>query len=665
MNDIGPLLSSPKFPDKARTRVAYWLNLSLLLTIGILVILTLSLAMSQLDPATKQQLLVVQLALMVLFGGAWAFMHIGFARAELAQAKEQLATEILERQQDEVTLRLAKENAEAATRSKSEFLANMSHEIRTPMNGVVSMTSLLQATDLSEEQRFFVNTIRHSSDTLLTIINDILDLSKAESGRLGIERHPLNLHRSVEEVLDLLAPKAAEKDLELVYTIQRSVPVTVQSDATRLRQVLINIVSNAIKFTPQGDVSVWVEAKVLDDQQVELHFAIRDTGIGIAPDHMQRLFQPFSQADASNTRNYGGTGLGLAISKRLCELMGGSIWVESEEHVGSTFHFTIIAPIVATATPDAAVAQSAHTTPSALQCRSALIVDDNPMVRQILQQTMGEWGMVSTLAASGAEALALVRRQTRFDIAIIDMQMPGMSGLVLAKELRKLAADMPIVMTSSLGVPMYAAANNRFLHDMPIMISPAPGANEQREAVRQLGVKSIIFKPVKPSVLRAALLEHFDIAPSSDMPEPSDNSKLGESVDANMGQHHPLHILIAEDNVTNQKVALRMLDRLGYRADVAVNGVEAVKALREQKYDIILMDIQMPEMDGLEATRKIRADLAASDQPYIIAMTAAVMQVDRQKCLEAGMDDFLAKPARLEELAQALKSYLPLSARAR
>ena len=603
--------------------------------------------------------------------GEWEWLHIRQRILSLDDvgnpAQVLLFLDIItDRKNYELALHQANETAEVATRSKSEFLANISHEIRTPMNGVVAMTSLLQATELSEEQKFYVNTIHQSSDTLLTIINDILDLSKAESGRLGIEHLPINLYRSIEEVLDLLVPKAAEKDLELVYRIARTVPVMVMGDGTRLRQILLNLVSNAIKFTPRGEICVSVEAKPVDAQQVELHFAIRDTGIGIAPDQMQRLFQPFSQADASNTRWYGGTGLGLVISKRLCELMGGTVWAESEQFVGSTFHFTVTAPIV-TPTPEAIELQAIYNSHPALEQRTALIVDDNQTVRQMLQQTLSEWGMIPTLAASGADALALVttkppgenKSESKFDIVIIDMQMPGMAGLVLAKELRRRVAALPIVMTSALGVPMYAAGDNRYLHDLPVVVPSPLAVSDQREAVRQLGVKNILLKPIKPSVLRAALLEHLDKATVCDGADDHNAmSESKESIDGEMGRHHPLRILLAEDNVTNQKVALRMLKRIGYEADVVINGMEAVKKLHEQNYDIVLMDVQMPEMDGLEATRQIRTQIAAPNQPYIIAMTAAAMQLDREKCLESGMDDFLAKPARLEDLAQALKRYL-------
>ncbi|MCC6169084.1 MAG: response regulator [Caldilineaceae bacterium] len=556
---------------------------------------------------------------------------------------------ITDQKQGEAALRLAKENAEAAARAGYEFLANMSHEIRTPMNGVVGMASLLQSTELSEGQRLYVDAIRHSSDALLAVVDDILGFSKTAPGGLSLERQPMEPHRCVEEVLDLLAPRAAEKDLELVYTVERSVPAAVLGDAARLRQVLSNVVSTVLEWTAQGTVSISLDAQSLDDREVELHFAVGNTGIAPA----DRPPQPGSlhPVDAAHTPIQGDAAGALARSANLCLLMGGRLWADSHPQAGATLHFTVVSPAIA---PTGA--QDIFEAHPALDRRTALVVDDNPPARQILRQMLNHWGITVTPVASGAEALALMRTQARFDIAVIDMQMPGMSGLALVRELRKLAADLPVIMTSALGAPMYAAGNPRGLQELPVMLPAALAANERHEAARQLGVRDILLKPVKPSKLRTALLGHFNTTSAAG--DPDQPLVSGAPQGAGSDDRQPLRILLAEDNLTNQKVALHMLKRLGYGADVAVNGLEAVGAAHRRRYDVILMDIQMPEMDGLKATHQIRTELAAPDQPYIIAMTAAAMQYDAERCLAAGMDDFVAKPARLEDLAQALQRYL-------
>jgi CheY-like chemotaxis protein len=477
---------------------------------------------------------------------------------------------------------------------------------------------------------------------LLTIINDILDFSKVEAGKMELEKQPFDLRACLESALELLATKAAEKGLDLAYVIDPGAPETIAGDVTRLRQILINLLNNAVKFTEQGEVVISVTGEPLteenEDEQAdlyELHFAVRDTGIGIPQDRMDRLFQSFSQVDASTTRRYGGTGLGLAISKRLSELMGGRMWVESEEGVGTTFHFIIQAEAV----PDLTY-RYLHEVQPQLDGKRALIVDDSAINRRILTLQVGSWGMVPTASASPIEALDWIRRGDAFDIAILDMQMPEMDGLMLATEIRQErdAGALPLVMLTSLGGR-----------------DAVPGAD--LEAVE---FAAFMTKPIKPSQLFEALLTVFAGQPTRVRRREATRES---AFDTEMGQRLPLRILLAEDHATNQKLALMLLQRLGYRADVAANGLEAVEALERQAYDVVLMDVQMPEMDGLEATRHIRRQWPGEQGPYIVAMTANAMEGDREACLAAGMDDYVSKPIRVEELVGALSRVRPLGER--
>jgi PAS domain S-box-containing protein len=552
-----------------------------------------------------------------------------------------VAIDITSRKQLEADLRHARDAADAANHAKSEFLAHMSHEIRTPLNAVIGLTNLLLKTPLNTEQQDYVETVHLSGEVLLTIINDILDFSKIEAGQLKLETSPFSLRTCVEEVLKMLLPRAEEKGLELVYWMDSEVPDMLLGDITRVRQILINLMSNGVKFTDHGEVVVIVEngeCRMQNDKQTDntpfstlhsqlsMRISVRDTGIGIPPERLESIFESFAQGDSSTTRRYEGSGLGLAISKRLAEMMGGTLEVESKVGVGSTFQLTLKAEPIATEPPPFLLADQPD-----LQGKQLFVVDNHATSHQILCRYAEQWGMHAQSFNSLSDALAGITHEDMCDTILLNMHMHEMEESALTMRIQD-AFPVDIV---------------------PIIVLMPVSQRYDLHDVAPTKMTTFLIKPIRPAALHTTLVS---IARGETM----ENVHLPDlqMFDAQEEQHQSLRILLAEDNVINQKVALSMLEKMGYHADVASTGSEVLQALHHQTYDIVLMDVQMPEMDGIEATKRIRAQLPPTEQPYIIALTAHALANYHEQCLEAGMDDYIDKPVQMDILAARLKQII-------
>lgn len=525
------------------------------------------------------------------------------------------------RKQTEFELGEAKFRAEAASVAKSSFLAHMSHELRTPLNAVIGLTSLLARSEMKEEQHEYVKTVQASGEMLLTLINDILDISKVEAGELKLESHIFNLRKCVESAVDLIASRAAEKRLELSYHLDMDVPVNIIGDVVRLRQILLNLLNNAVKFTEHGEVALTVRSKPHPNAEMcNIYFTVRDTGIGISPEQKQYIFQPFRQADSSTTRRYGGTGLGLTICDKLVRLMHGSVEVESVLGQGSSFCFNIEADKAVQGVDEGD--ESFKSNLPAILGKQILVVDDNATNRCILEKYLRLWGANPVMASSGFEALALLENHPPFALALLDMFMPGIDGMELARTIRERPAfkNLPLVMlTSAMG------------HD---------------DEFRNFDFAGVLFKPVKPVILCKNILRIFSSHPARE--------KVEKNKPVLVDEQRPLRILMAEDNLINQRVCMLLLGGLGYTADVVENGQAALLAVERSSYDVILMDVQMLIMGGLEATQEICKRWPEGVRPYIIGASAHAMPEERERALSYGMNDYLSKPFNIDDLRYAL-----------